>query len=151
DDTFIGTTITADSLTGYSSRGNTGDVRVKPDLVAPGSFIDSVLAGTSSNYSFDGEGTSFATPHVTGLVASLLGMTIDPNTHLSWPAEAIKSIMLATAVDLGMPSALQGQGKADALLEHYDIDGGWYAWWWQNGGTGDLRYIDFNLPSPAAR
>jgi hypothetical protein len=133
-----------DTLTGYSSRGPTGDGRVKPDLVAPGSYIDSVKTQTGSDYSYNGNGTSFATPHVTGLAANLIG-------SYNWPAWAIKTIMLATAIDLGMPSKNQGQGKADALLEHYTLDGNWYTWWWENGGTGDVRYVDFNLSSPAAR
>jgi hypothetical protein len=143
DDRFFN--VPQDGLTSYSSRGPTGDYRVKPDLVAPGSLIDSVATQTFSGYSYDGEGTSFAAPHVTGLAANLIG------SYSNFPAWAIKTIMLATAVDLGMPSSQQGRGKADAMLEHYDVDGGWYTWWWENGGTGDTRYVDFNLPNAVAQ
>jgi len=54
-----------------SSRGPTGDGRMKPNLVAPGRIVTSTAAGTANGYS-DKTGTSMAAPHVTGIVASLM-------------------------------------------------------------------------------
>ena len=54
-----------------SSRGDTGDGRMKPNLVAPGQTIRSTLAGTTNQYA-NRTGTSMATPHVTGLAATLM-------------------------------------------------------------------------------
>jgi len=59
----------------YSSRGPTNDGRVKPDVIAPGSSIDSgavgVLDGSENIVSKSApiSGTSMATPHVSGLLA----------------------------------------------------------------------------------
>ena len=54
-----------------SSRGPTGDGRMKPNLVAPGNIVTSAKAGTTNNYN-DKSGTSMAAPHVTGLAATLM-------------------------------------------------------------------------------
>ena len=54
-----------------SSRGPTGDGRMKPNLVAPGTDVTSAKAGTASEY-VTFEGCSMATPHVTGLAATLM-------------------------------------------------------------------------------
>lgn len=58
-------------ISGTSSRGPTGDGRMKPDIVATGNVITSVQAGTTNGYT-NKNGCSMATPHVTGIAASLL-------------------------------------------------------------------------------
>jgi serine protease AprX len=58
-------------LNNGSSRGPTGDGRMKPNLVGPGTVVTSALAGTKGSYT-DMSGCSMATPHVSGLAATLM-------------------------------------------------------------------------------
>ena len=55
-----------------SSRGPTGDGRMKPNVVAPGHMVTSAKADTTTNKYKDDFGTSMAAPHVTGLAATLM-------------------------------------------------------------------------------
>ena len=71
----------------FSSKGPVSSFYIKPDLVAPGAFINTTL--TEGRYNFT-SGTSFAAPHVTGAVALLL----QKNPELK-PNE-IKSILVTT-------------------------------------------------------
>lgn len=132
-----------DRVTDYSSRGYTGDSRLKPDVVAPGSWIDSLSNADSSGYRYGWEGTSMAAPHVAGLVAGMIA-------HYNFPAWATKSTIIANTINLEQAASAQGRGKVDAMLSHYNVDGWWATWWWGNGGTGDLRSVDFNLPQNAS-
>ena len=126
-------------MASYSSRGATGDGRVKPDVVAPGSYIDSTKTQTGSSYSYNGTGTSYAAPHVTGVAASLMG-------HYNLNAWQTKAAIIAGAVDLGLGTANQGRGKVDAMTANYAIDGGWKQIFSNTiGGTGSVQYADFSL------
>jgi subtilisin family serine protease len=58
-------------LSGSSSRGPTGDNRMKPNLVATGAVVTSAQAGSTDGY-VDKSGCSMATPHVSGIAATLL-------------------------------------------------------------------------------
>ena len=60
------------SMSSFSSWGTTGDLRIKPEITAPGGGIYSVsgLGTSGSNYTLM-SGTSMAAPHLSGLTALL--------------------------------------------------------------------------------
>lgn len=101
-------------VSSFSSRGPTGDGRVKPDLLAPGEKI------TSCNADFDIKneppllflrlsGTSQAAAHVSGALA--LFLSIHPE-FIGRPLE-VKEKLLASCTDLGRERYHQGHGLLD--------------------------------------
>ena len=92
----------------FSSRGPTGDGRMKPDLVAPGEKIDAPIC---DNEFATLEGTSMAAPHVSGAAAMLMSRF----PELIGNPKRIKDILCATATDLGRERAYQGHGLVDIL------------------------------------
>lgn len=92
----------------FSSRGPTGDGRLKPDLVAPGEKIKGPTPNERAEFK---DGTSMAAPHVSGVAAMLMARY----SELIGQPERIKSILCATATDLGRERYFQGAGLVDAL------------------------------------
>lgn len=77
-----------DFVAHFSSRGPVSPFYIKPDLVAPGAYINTTQ--TNGGYNFT-SGTSFAAPHVSGSVALLL------EKYPTMTNDEIKSLLMTTS------------------------------------------------------
>jgi serine protease AprX len=118
----------------FSSKGPTGDGRMKPDLLAPGEKIVSCASNDMASapgvrrprqkprrtkaggfasvgqYRED-SGTSMAAPHVSGVIAAFLSIRKEFIRH----PEEVKRIFLSTATDLKRAPYFQGRGLVDLM------------------------------------
>ena len=120
----------------FSSKGPTGDGRLKPDVLAPGEKILSCMSAQMTDtarkdaklskqtidetvakgrrgvalYRED-SGTSMAAPHVSGVIAAFLSNRREFIGH----PEAVKEIFLSTATDLKRSTYFQGKGLVDLM------------------------------------
>ncbi|HRG20377.1 MAG TPA: S8 family serine peptidase [Saprospiraceae bacterium] len=119
----VGASMINDTIANFSSRGPVSidsSYRVKPDVVAPGRGVRSVVRG-GGFAAFNG--TSMAGPHVAGLVA----LIISANPDLAGEVTAIEEIIRQTAdpkfsdQDCGgvsgqlHPNAVYGYGRINAI------------------------------------
>jgi len=103
----------------FSSKGPTGDGRLKPDLVAPGEKIIScatghlmtdVAKGQACDY-VETSGTSMAAPHVSGAIAAFLSV----RGEFIGNTQRIKDIFVGTCTDLRRDRYFQGAGVVDLM------------------------------------
>jgi len=115
----------------FSSKGPTGDGRLKPDLVAPGERITSCAAGKKlealpvaakpvkgaaqdklarAAY-IDDSGTSMAAPHVSGAIAAFLSIRRE---FIGKPDE-VKRVFVESATPLGRERYFEGRGLLDLM------------------------------------
>jgi len=111
----VGATDNQDVVADFSSRGPRSDGILKPEISAPGvGIVAPRAAGTSmgtpvNEYYTGANGTSMATPHVSG-VAALLAQQ-----HPDWEAEQLKDALVSTSHTLWDQSLHDtGSGRVDA-------------------------------------
>jgi subtilisin family serine protease len=118
----VGSTSCDPHLTGvsyFSSKGPTGDGRMKPDLVAPGERVISAAAGSLLQRAADvpgatyveNSGTSMAAPHVSGAAAGFLSV----HREFIGRPDDVKQVLTSSATDLGRARNFQGAGAIDAM------------------------------------
>ncbi|MGE5208521.1 MAG: S8 family peptidase, partial [Alphaproteobacteria bacterium] len=103
----------------FSSKGPTGDGRMKPDVVAPGEKILSAATGKLLMDRAEGKqceyvedsGTSMAAPHVSGVIAAFLSV----RREFIGEPERVKEIFLGAATDLKRERSFQGAGLIDLM------------------------------------
>lgn len=109
----------------FSSKGPTGDGRLKPDLVAPGERITSCATGrklaevqqavknlpAGAACYVDDSGTSIAAPHVSGAIAAFLSIRRE---FIGRPLD-VKRIFLEGATPLGRERYFEGHGLLDLM------------------------------------
>jgi subtilisin family serine protease len=104
----------------FSSRGPTGDGRLKPDLLAPGERIVSCAAGrerdryaalSSEVLYCEQSGTSMAAPHVSGAIAAFLSV----RPEFIGEPERVKRLFTSNTIDLHRDRYFQGAGLMDLM------------------------------------
>jgi len=103
----------------FSSRGPTADGRRKPDVVAPGEKIVSARhdwPNKKKEFKLDDlyvamSGTSMATPHVSGLLASFLSLRRE---FIGYP-DRVKALLMGGCIDLGRDPFMQGAGLPNLI------------------------------------
>jgi hypothetical protein len=142
-------------LSSFSGQGPTGDGRWKPNVVAPGDWIESLLAHSSTGYTHK-YGTSMAVPHVVGVSAMLL----DSATYMQYAAERAEAQLMATALTkndatLTYPSDTHldqyGAGRVDSYRALYGTSQTTWLNWGGYLSSSNWTYGDFTVPSGATR
>ena len=118
-----------DAMTDFSSRGPCADGRIKPDLVAPGSWIASLRSvyanddyawwPISDNYMYQG-GTSQAGPHVSGAAAVFVQYWRATHAGATPSPALVKAALINSAADMddafttgAAPNMDEGWGRVD--------------------------------------
>ncbi len=108
----------------FTSWGSTADLRIKPEIMAPGG---SIYAATDSSYSYSNystkSGTSMASPHIAGsmVLVNQYVNTQFPNLNESERMEMVNTLLMSTArpsmVQNTTPRSVrvQGAGQADLV------------------------------------
>ena len=110
-DTFIDMS-TAGAISSFSSRGTTADLRIKPELTAPGGSINSAIGFGNDNSYETWSGTSMAAPHVAGGFAIVKAYLRElyPNASATEIKELADALLMSTATPLNELVRSQGAG-----------------------------------------
>ncbi|MFF4826610.1 S8 family serine peptidase [Streptomyces sp. NPDC001312] len=110
----VGAVSKQDQLANFSSRGPVKETfAVKPEITAPGvGIVAARAAGTTMGTPVDANytaanGTSMATPHVSGAAAILV------QRHPDWSADRLKQVLVSTAKQGSYNAYRGGNGRVD--------------------------------------
>jgi subtilisin family serine protease len=139
-----------------SGQGPIGDGRWKPNIVAPGRYVESLLANNNTGY-VHYNGTSMATPHVSGVAATL----VDHYSWLRYDPALMSALLMATAITkndqvLTSPGSTHhntyGAGRVSAEKAHYITSGYDYlAKSTFEQKWDEYHFVDFTVPSGTDR
>jgi len=119
-----------EAMADFSSRGPAEDGRIKPDVVAPGTWIASLRSPIGNDefawsdidgnyYLFQG-GTSQAGPHVSGAAAALVQWYRESHTNATPSPALVKATLINSAADMDdnidtepVPNHDEGWGRVD--------------------------------------
>ena len=96
------------SVSWFSSKGPTYDGRIKPDFVALGNQVTSIIPNTRSGFSSDNRGTSLSCAVAAGAISLLLQAFPKATT------DQITSVLRATAKNANNPNNSYGYGLIQA-------------------------------------
>ena len=108
----VGSIDTAYQVTGFSSRGNTADGRIKPDVMAVG-YRTKII--NSSGNPGEGFGTSFSAPQIAGLIACLWQAAPDKSNR-----EIVEAIRKSSS-QYSNPDSISGYGIPNFLHALWDL------------------------------
>jgi serine protease AprX len=150
---------TVGDISNTSSRGPTGDGRMKPNVVAPGNVITSARAGTTNQY-INMTGCSMATPHVSGLAATLM----QHYPEFQSQPYLLRSHLMASAMahdNVTTPSDNSSGGRSDyglgrvsayvAHWAHFNPNGWSSRWAWGTVNRSKWLQYDIEVPSGTQR
>jgi subtilisin-like proprotein convertase family protein len=116
-----------DDMSGFSSRGPAADMRIKPDITAPGDIITGGRAGSctsvtscfEANHAFS-SGTSHAAPQIAGVAALFTQFWKNNNAGANPSPALVKAAILLTGQEMGgvgatnpLPNGDEGWGRAN--------------------------------------
>lgn len=100
-----------DLIADFSSRGNTSDGRIKPEVVAQGVLTWWAVAGSTSYAAVSG--TSLATPLVGGAAALVR------EAHPEWTVAQVRQAIISTADKAATPDSVYGWGRVNVVAAIY--------------------------------
>jgi subtilase family protein/flagellar hook capping protein FlgD len=102
----------SNAIANFSSRGNTADGRIKPEVVAQGVNTYWAVASNNSGIALAG-GTSLSTPLVGGSAALVR------EAHPEWTVFQVRDALMSTADKAGAPDNNYGWGRIDVVKAIY--------------------------------
>lgn len=142
-----------------SSRGPSGDGRMKPNVMGAGTQVTSARAGTTNGYSTL-QGCSMATPHVTGIAATLM----EHYGAFRGRPDLLRSHLMATSLlhdDTVFPASntgggrnIYGLGRVSSYVSHWSRPGanGWSTRWAATTvNSRSWRFTDITVPAGTDR
>ena len=121
----VGAVSDLDAIASFSSRGPCDDGRIKPDICGVGVSVTSTIPNNTYGTK---NGTSMATPGVTGTLALIYERYKQLNSGANPDAALIKAVVMNTADDIGNagPDFRHGYGRLNAKRAVEAIEAGFF-------------------------